>query len=106
MLDLDNLSEAEVHFSGTARAAALKYPKNANVAASVAMAGPGLDKAQVELIADPTITRNIHEVEATGAFGKMHFRVEANPFPNNPKSSMLAAMSMVSTIRKICAPVA
>ncbi len=103
-LDLDNLKQAEVHFSGTARDAALRYPKNANVAASVALAGPGLDETQVELIADPAVSRNIHEVEATGTFGTMHFRVEANPFPDNPKSSMLAAMSVVSIIRQRVAP--
>ncbi len=106
VLDLDNLSEAAIHFAGSAREAALQYPKNANVAAAVALAGPGLDATRVELIADPAVTRNIHEIEAMGAFGKMQFRVEANPFPDNPKSSMLAAMSMVSTIRKYCALVA
>ena len=104
-LDLENLSGPEIHFSGTAREAALLYPKNANVAASVALAGPGFDETFVELIADPSITRNIHEVEATGAFGNLHFRVEANPFPENPRSSMLAAMSMVSIIRQRVAPV-
>ncbi len=104
-LDLDNLQQAEIHFTGTARAAAQRYPKNANVAAAVALAGPGLDDTLVELIADPSITRNIHEVEATGPFGTMLFRVEANPFPDNPKSSMLAAMSMVSVIRQRIAPV-
>lgn len=104
-LDLDNLKQAKIHFSGSARDAALQYPKNANVAASVALAGPGLDETWVELIADPSINRNIHEIEATGTFGKMHFRVEANPFPDNPKSSMLAAMSMVSIIRQRVAPV-
>ncbi|MBL4757751.1 MAG: aspartate dehydrogenase [Rhizobiales bacterium] len=105
-LELDSLTQAAIHFKGSARKAALQYPKNANVAAAVALAGPGLDETKVELIADPAITRNIHEIEASGAFGKMQFRVEANPFPDNPKSSMLAAMSMVSTIRKMCAPVA
>lgn len=99
-LDLDALVEPTVHFSGSARDAALRYPKNANVAATVALAGPGLDKTQVELVADPTITANIHEIEVEGAFGRLHFRVEGKSLPGNPKSSALTAMSVVAAVRK------
>lgn len=99
-LDLDGLTEAATHFEGTAREAAIRYPKNANVAAAVGLAGPGLNATRVELIADPSVTQNIHEIEAHGSFGELNFQVRANPFPDNPKSSMLAAMSTVSTIRR------
>lgn len=97
VLDLDNLQEAAVHFSGSARDAALKYPKNANVAAAVAMAGAGFDATEVELIADPQATGNRHEVVATGAFGALRFEIEGRALPDNPKSSALAAMSVVRT---------
>lgn len=94
-LDLESLGEAAVHFSGSARDAALQYPKNANVAASVALAGLGFDATTVELIADPGVTRNIHEVVAEGEFGRFEFRIEGNALPNNPRSSAIAAMSVV-----------
>lgn len=94
-LDLDSLASASTHFSGSAREAALAYPKNANVAASVALAGLGFDETTVELIADPKLTENVHEIHAQGAFGSFEFRVRGQSLPNNPKSSALAAMSVV-----------
>jgi aspartate dehydrogenase len=100
-LDLDNLdSSAEIHFEGTARVAAMEYPKNANVAAAVALAGLGFDKTQVKLIADPNIDENIHEVQASGDFGSFVFEIRGQSLPDNPRSSALAAMSVISTIEQ------
>lgn len=100
-LDLDNLSgTAQVHFEGTARQAAIEYPKNANVAAAVALAGAGLDETRVKLIADPNIDENIHQVQASGEFGRFSFEVRGNALPTNPKSSALAAMSVVSDLEQ------
>ena len=99
-LDLDSLSEAAVHFSGSARDAALEYPKNANVAASVALAGLGLDDTTVELIADPGVQRNTHEIVAEGDFGRFEFRIEGRSLPDNPRSSAITAMSVVREILK------
>ena len=104
-LDLDALSEATVHFSGSARNAALEYPKNANVAASVALAGIGFDDTVVELIADPGITRNVHEIVAEGDFGRYEFRIEGNSLPDNPRSSAITAMSVVREILNPASPI-
>ncbi|MBT8459185.1 MAG: aspartate dehydrogenase [Boseongicola sp.] len=97
-LDLENLSEATTHFTGTAREASLAYPKNANVAAAVALSSLGLDNTVVSLIADPNATSNIHEVRAEGEFGELAFTISGNSLPDNPKSSALAAMSVVAGI--------
>jgi len=99
VIDLDNVENPTVHFAGNARDAARKYPKNANVAASVALAGIGLDKTEVTLIADPKITKNQHEVRAEGRFGDFTFMIEGNTLPNNPKTSALTAMAVVKAIR-------
>lgn len=98
VLDLDRLTEPAVHFKGTARAAALAYPKNANVAAAVALAGIGFDATQVALIADPMVTTNIHEVQAEGDFGSFQFSIFGKGLPENPRSSAMAAMSVVSAL--------
>jgi len=100
-LDLDNLTAgAEIHFAGSARNAALEYPKNANVAAAVALAGIGFDDTQVKLIADPEISENIHEIQATGDFGSFSFQIRGHSLPDNPRSSALAAMSVVSKLEQ------
>ncbi len=103
--DLENLQEPLVHFSGTAREAARLYPANANVAATIALASTGLDHVSVELIADPGVSRNIHEIEASGAFGDLKFHIEGNPLATNPKSSALAAMSIVRELKQRANPV-
>lgn len=98
MLDVNTLTRSATHFSGTARQAALAYPKNANVAAAVALAGVGFDDTRVELIADPNIATNIHEITAEGTFGSFRFEISGHGLPDNPRSSALAAMSVMADL--------
>ncbi len=93
--DLTKIMEPTVIFSGTARQAALAFPKNANVAATAALAGIGFEKTKVTLIADPGVTQNVHRLEADGAFGSLRLEIFANPSPDNPKTSHMAALSIM-----------
>lgn len=101
LLALDDVTCATTFFRGTARQAALEYPKNANVAATIALAGLGFDNTTVELVADPDIRVNCHELEAHGTFGKLQFSIEGKPLAGNPRSSALTAMSLVKAMEKL-----
>ncbi|HPS89137.1 MAG TPA: DUF108 domain-containing protein, partial [Methanosarcina vacuolata] len=48
---------------------------------------------------------NVHEITVEGEFGKLSTRVENLPSPENPKTSYLAALSAISTLKKILSPV-
>jgi len=98
--DLDALSGPLEHFNGSARDAARRYPRNANVAAAVAIAGLGFDATQVTLIADPCATGNSHSITAQGAFGHFAFDITGHALPDNPRTSALAAMSMLTGIAR------
>ena len=99
LIDLDHVTEATVFYQGTAREAALNFPANANVAATIALAGVGMDKTKVELIVDPNISQNKHTIVAEGRFGKMSIEMIGVPLESNPKTSTLAALSVIRACR-------
>ena len=94
-----------VVFRGNARKAVKEFPKNINVAASLSLAGIGFDKTRVEIVADPVATRNSHKILAHGGFGRLRAEIENMPNPNNPKTSYMASLSAIATLKRIINPI-
>jgi aspartate dehydrogenase len=88
--------ERHVFFRGTAREAACQYPQNANVGATIALAGLGLDRTRVHLACDPAVAGPLGIIEASGDFGSFLFEILALASPMNPKTSALTGHSIVS----------
>lgn len=95
---LDALSEPVVFFDGSAREAATLFPKNANVAATLALAGLGMDRTRVRLIADPATTENTHDYQVTSKAVVFTVRLVGKVSPLNPKTSLSTAYSLARTV--------
>jgi aspartate dehydrogenase len=100
-IDLAKLNKPLVVFDGPAREAVKHFPKNVNIAACVSLAGIGFDKTNIRLIVDPASTRNQHQLICKGRFGEFSCLVKNMPSITNPKTSYLAALSAIATIKKI-----
>jgi aspartate dehydrogenase len=103
-IDLKSLNEPTLIFEGTAAEAVKAFPANVNVAATLCLAARE-GEVKVRIIADPKIKVNRHEIVATGDFGEISTKVENVPSPKNPKTSYLAALSAIATLRSIVEPV-
>jgi aspartate dehydrogenase len=105
LLDLTAVTTPTVFYRGNAREAARAYPKNSNVAATIAMAGVGFERTEVELVADPTVPHNVHELSFDAVDGRFHTTSIGMPSPSNPKTSMLTAHSVVRILTAMRSPV-
>jgi aspartate dehydrogenase len=105
LCDLATLREPLVIYEGSVREGAARYPQNVNISAAVALAGLGLDRTQLTIVADPTIQSHVIEILAEGAFGSFRFCEDVLPTADNPKTGRLVAMAVIKTIRQLAAPV-
>ena len=99
------IDRRSIIYDGSAREAVKNFPMNLNVAASLSLAGIGFDKTKVEIVADPVVTRISHKILAHGKFGRLRAEVENMPNPNNPKSSYMASLSAIATLKRIINPI-
>ncbi|MEL6886786.1 MAG: aspartate dehydrogenase [Pseudomonadota bacterium] len=97
-VNLDTLDARTVFFSGTGREAVQRFPRNANVVAALALAGPGFDAVQVELIADPQATGNSHSYTVTSALCTYHMAIDNAPSTGNARTSETTVLSIVQEV--------
>jgi len=104
-IELENIKKPTLIFEGNCEEAIKAFPRNINVSATLSLAGVGMKKTKVKIIANPNITKNEHKIEVKGEFGEMEVVVRNVPSSINPKTSYLAALSAVATLRKMVSPV-
>lgn len=97
-LDVANLVEPLQLFAGSVRDGARAFPASVNVAVAVSLAGIGPDETQLEIWADPSITRNTHQVMVVSEAANFSLAIENKPAPDNPRTSSLVAHSVVAAL--------
>lgn len=102
-ISVDGLTEAKRVFSGSAREAAAGFPANVNVAAALSLAGIGPDRTQIDIWADPGVTRNCHDIEVEADSARFRMSIENVP-SENPKTGRIVALSVLAALRKLGAP--
>ncbi len=100
-IDLKAIKTPTQIYEGKAAEAVTAFPANVNVAAALSLAGIGVERTTVRVIADPTVERNVHEITAEGPPGRLHVTVENVPAPTNPKTSWVAALSAIQKLSEI-----
>lgn len=101
-IDLEKIKNETVVFEGSVSKAVKNFPQNINVAATLAMAAGNPKKLNVKIMTSPQYTSNSHEVVVTGNFGTIRTLTENVPCPDNPKTSYLAVLSGIQTLKQFC----
>ena len=93
-------------FRGSAREAALEYPRTSNASVALALATLGLDRVEVIVVADPDVERTRHVVEWESPMGRYDMRFENSVDPDSGgRTSAITAWSVVGILTAISAGV-
>jgi aspartate dehydrogenase len=93
-------TRAETVYEGIAEEAARRFPREMNVAATLALTVKPT-KVNVKVISDPAVVRNTHEIQVKWRFGDMFLRFSNEPHPDNPHTSALAAWSAIQLLQTL-----
>ncbi len=91
-------------FDGPARQACALFPESANVTATLSLATVGFDRVRVQMAGDPAAVRVRHVVTASGRAGAYELSFENAASPGNPRTSAVAAYSVLRAIGDRRAP--
>jgi aspartate dehydrogenase len=93
-------SQETIVYEGFAEEAAKLFPREMNVAATLALTVKPA-KVKVQVVSDPAVKRNMHEIHVKWRFGEMLMRFANDPHPNNPHTSALAAWSAIKLLQTL-----
>ncbi|MCX7654752.1 MAG: aspartate dehydrogenase [Fervidobacterium sp.] len=96
---LEELSTQRTIFYGKVVDAIKQFPQNANVSITLSLAVGDFEKVFVEIVADPKIEQNIHEINISSSVGEYTIIHKNKPSPN-PKTSYLAPLSLAAELKK------
>ena len=99
-INLAKIRRETVLFDGPVADAVRYFPQNINVAATLALASGCLRKLRVRILTSPHFTANTHEITLNGPFGRITTRTENVACPDNPKTSYLAVLSGLQTLKQ------
>ncbi len=99
-IDIGSIKGETLIFEGSALEAVAAFPRNINVSALLSIAGMGPEQTKVRIVTSPEYSRNTHEIRVQSAAGKFTFITENVPFPSNPKTSHLAALSAIAALEE------
>jgi aspartate dehydrogenase len=98
---LDRLTAPVTLFEGPAREGVPLFPQNVNIAAVLSLAGIGMDRTRLKVVADPALTLNTHTIRVSGRSGRFSIVLENVPSPDNPKTAWLACYSALAALRSL-----
>jgi aspartate dehydrogenase len=99
-INLSQISKETVLFDGNVKEAVKCFPQNINVAATIALASGSKDKLRIRIATSPEFKVNSHEIDVVGESGRIITRTENVVCPDNPKTSYLAVLSAIVTLKQ------
>lgn len=94
------VTQETVTFEGDAEEAAKQFPREMNVAATLALTVKPT-KVKVKVVVDPATTRNTHEITVKWRYGEMQLKFANQPHPDNPHTSALAAWAAIKLLQNL-----
>ena len=104
-IDLDLAQREPVAvFSGSAREAALHFPRHFNVAVALSLAGIGLDRTEVRIYANGRVPGARHTVRVQSDVVELEMTSQNFPSSENNRTSRIVAPSILAALRELKAP--
>ncbi len=91
-------NQEETVYEGYAEEAARQFPREMNVAATLALTVKP-SKVKVQVVSDPKVVRNTHQIHVKWRYGEMTMQFANDPHPDNPHTSALAAWSAINLLK-------